>query len=228
MKRAVLEFKTPILVEAGLLNPRIFRSNRRLEVLQTFNFDAEHTTQILRLDRRPGMEDLGPGRDLDDLLARYSLDSLEVLGRDDGESSLTVLVRLRNSDGLQGILREVGHDVFPTTPCVLEEERCTVSLGGPPGALERVLGLLPRMGLPFTVKSLGPFRPGAAEGPLTRHQRDLLRLALQLGYYEIPRRCDLGRLAAIVGVSATAVGKALRRAEKAIVGGFVAREGALG
>lgn len=52
---------------------------------------------------------------------------------------------------------------------------------------------------------------------LTHRQQRALSLAVSLGYYEIPRRIDLGGLASRIGVSSSALSELLRRAESALV-----------
>ncbi len=59
---------------------------------------------------------------------------------------------------------------------------------------------------------------GPGENVLTPRQREVLSIAADLGYFEIPRRVRLAELAKRVGVSDTAVAALLRRAEKRVLG----------
>lgn len=52
---------------------------------------------------------------------------------------------------------------------------------------------------------------------LTEKQRDTLRIALETGYYEQPRKADLSDLAERLGVSKSAVSQRLRTAEAKLV-----------
>ncbi len=68
------------------------------------------------------------------------------------------------------------------------------------------------------VRVYNPTNPGA--GPwygLTEPQREAIRLAVQLGYYDIPRGCTTKELADDLGISDQAVTERLRRGIVAIV-----------
>ncbi|MFW6435385.1 MAG: helix-turn-helix domain-containing protein [Halovenus sp.] len=54
-------------------------------------------------------------------------------------------------------------------------------------------------------------------GKLTEKQRRTLKMALEAGYYEEPRRADLGDLADRTGVSKSAISQRLRAGEAKLV-----------
>lgn len=63
-------------------------------------------------------------------------------------------------------------------------------------------------------------RDGEPEPPgdgLTDRQREALRTAYELGYFEIPRRASLEEVAAELGVSASSVSERLRRAQTQLI-----------
>ena len=60
---------------------------------------------------------------------------------------------------------------------------------------------------------------------LTERQRETLRTATEMGYFEVPRRVELEDLADELGVSRQAVSERLRRANKRLVEDTVLREG---
>lgn len=212
----MLEFKTPDLAAAGLVSPRVFLHNSRIEVLSTFGLDDESTTLVIRATRRPGAQSMASIEAVErDLLNRYDLQSLEVLEAD-GQGRCTLLVRQRNSDSLRGILQEVDEGIFPVAPCVLEEATTLFGLGGPEEALRSTLALFRRLGLRYDVRSIGPYRYGA-RSILTPRQATAVGLALDLGFFDIPRKTDLRTLGRILGVSPAALGKLLRRAQEAVV-----------
>jgi len=55
---------------------------------------------------------------------------------------------------------------------------------------------------------------------LTSHQRSVVEIALDGGYFDYPRRITLRQLAKKVGVSASTVSEVLRRAEKKILSAY--------
>ena len=63
-------------------------------------------------------------------------------------------------------------------------------------------------------------RDGDSEPPgdgLTDQQYEALRIAYELGYFEIPRRASLEEVAAELGISASSVSERLRRAETELI-----------
>ncbi|EQD52517.1 DNA binding protein, partial [mine drainage metagenome] len=118
--------------------------------------------------------------------------------------------------------------VAPTAPFRIGPDRTVASFYGDEAPLRRVLGGLTRVGLPIRVvrTSAGPAR--TPEPGLTSLQEELMARAAVLGYYAIPRRISLSRLAPLTGRSAPALGKILRRAEARLVLDYLAGEGGLG
>jgi len=72
-----------------------------------------------------------------------------------------------------------------------------------------------------------PYVADAGQTSLTPLQARLLARAWVLGYYAVPRRITLSRLARQSGRSAPALGKILRRAEGRLVVRWLASEGAV-
>ncbi|MFC3476192.1 helix-turn-helix domain-containing protein [Halobacterium litoreum] len=56
-----------------------------------------------------------------------------------------------------------------------------------------------------------------APGPLTDAQREALEIALERGYFEVPRECSLAEVADEIGVSEQSVSERLRRAARHLV-----------
>jgi predicted DNA binding protein len=68
----------------------------------------------------------------------------------------------------------------------------------------------------FEVEHLEEYRP---EGPtgLTEAQREALRTALELGYYDVPRAADLDDVGDRLGITSTAASERLRRGVKRMI-----------
>ena len=142
---------------------------------------------------------------------RYFTEALERLGGDEPR----IRARLLLARG----------EIAPTAPFRLTAETVVASFYGEEASLRRVLRWLQRSGFPFRVvrASRKPRVPLAPHG-LTPLQVRLMARAAALGYYSIPRRITLTRLARLTGRSAPALGKILRRAEGHLVVDFLATE----
>lgn len=78
---------------------------------------------------------------------------------------------------------------------------------------------LERFGLTYTVEAIHDRRE--ADSLLSDHQAELLRTAVECGYYDTPRRCSLTELADEVGVAKSTCSETLHRAEGHVIRRFV-------
>jgi DNA-binding CsgD family transcriptional regulator len=95
---------------------------------------------------------------------------------------------------------------------------------GTPGAIRRAVADVPDE-LAVSLEGLGDYRPGAdapAAG-LTARQHEVLEAAVDLGYYDVPRRTTHDEVADAVGLAAGTVGEHLRKVEKKVLSGVVER-----
>ncbi|MCJ2519381.1 MAG: helix-turn-helix domain-containing protein [Candidatus Thermoplasmatota archaeon] len=193
-------------------------------MLETFDVDERHITQIVRVRRRSSMPDDGELKENEaELLSRYNLSYFQVLRRDEERREFTALIKQKTNRTLEDILRELHLDVFPTFPIIIREDESIMSLCAKQDELGKVLKVLQRIELPFEVRSLGEYTPPVSEwgGSITERQREVLRLALELGYYEVPARTNLTDLAKVIGISKAAMSKNLRRAEGRVLSSLI-------
>jgi predicted DNA binding protein len=59
---------------------------------------------------------------------------------------------------------------------------------------------------------------------ITARQEFILKTALELGYFDYPKRIDLKGLSERLGISYTTISEILRRAERKIIGEFFSRD----
>ncbi len=150
----------------------------------------------------------------------YGLEGFELVERRPRTRDYILFVRQRNPERLRRLLAISDGKVVPTAPFRLGRETVIASFHGEERALRRVLERLRKEGLPFRVRraSVRPFLERSEPEGLTARQRAVLARAFALGYYEVPRRMTLTRLARLTGQSPPALGKMLRRAEGHLVG----------
>jgi hypothetical protein len=214
MRKVTLRLPTKAATDLGVVNPRFFRHNESLEVLQAFAA-GDAVTQVVRIRRK---DRLPPNAEIEgrrgELLGRYALRHFEVIDRDEARRAVTALVTWKMSEDLAALVREFGGDVVPTEPFVVGAVETTVSFYAADERLPAVYALLDGLGIQYRVSAVRASRGDAnALAGLTERQRSLLELAHRLGYFETPATCSLARLAAVSGVSRAAVSKMLRRAE---------------
>jgi len=91
---------------------------------------------------------------------------------------------------------------------------------GDPGDLRGLLAELPDR-IDATVDRVGEFdRYRSPDASLTERQREVVRAAVELGYYEVPREATLDDLAAALEVAPSTVSDHLRKAEAELMTAF--------
>jgi hypothetical protein len=225
VQSVTLEFRTEDLILLGLIPPRFFDRYAEVELLETLRLERGFRLQLLRLRRK------GPLRSTSDLEREsrrirrlYGLESFEVVERRPRTREYVLLVRQRNPDSLRQLVALAGGRISPTAPFRLNPEKVVASFLGEERTVRRVLAKLDKDGLPYRVlrASSHPYVEDDASVPLTSLQSDLVARAWALGFYAVPRRITLTRLARLTGRSPTALGKILRRAEAHLVTRFLA------
>jgi len=83
--------------------------------------------------------------------------------------------------------------------------------------IPRFLEALHTEGIPYRISEISKVSP---ERTLTSKQERVLKSALELGYYDYPKRASTEDLSNALGVSPSTVSEILRRAEKRIISGF--------
>ncbi|HXY47570.1 MAG TPA: helix-turn-helix domain-containing protein [Thermoplasmata archaeon] len=228
MQSVTLEFRTEDLVLLGVVPPALFEKYEEVELLETLRLEEGWRLQLLRVRRRGPLRTAAElERESRRIRAMYGLESFELVERRPRTRDYIVLVRQRNPERLRRWLSLAGGGISPTAPFRLTSDKLIASFLGEERALRRVLKRLDREEFPYrVVRASGrPQVPDAASASLTPLQSQLMARAWLLGYYTVPRRVTLTRLARQSGRSATALGKILRRAEGRLVARWLAAEG---
>jgi predicted DNA binding protein len=113
----------------------------------------------------------------------------------------------------------VGLNIVIVPPIVFDDEgdvRATIV--GAPDALQALVDGLPE-GIVVDVERIGEYdhRKGALAGALTDRQREAVEVAVETGYYAVPREASLGDVAEELGVAESTASTLLRRAESSVM-----------
>ncbi|MFY9717109.1 MAG: helix-turn-helix domain-containing protein [Thermoplasmata archaeon] len=228
MQSVTLEFRTEDLVLLGVIPPRLFERYEEVELLETLRLEQGWRLELLRIRRRGPLKSATElERESRRIRALYGLESFELVERRPRTRDYIVLVRQRNPERLRRLLSLAGGEIAPVAPFRVSAERVVASFHGEERALRRVLKRLDREEFPYRVIRAGahPVVVDAGATTLTPLQARMLARAWVLGYYAVPRRVTLTRLARQSGRSAPGLGKVLRRAEGRLVARWLALEG---
>ncbi len=230
MRSVTLRFRTDDLVRLGVLPPRFFDRYEEIELLESLRLEEGSRLELLRVRRNGPLRSAAElEREARRIRAIYGLSSFEVVDVRPRTRDYILLVRQRNPERLRHWLELAGGGITPAAPFRLSAEETIASFHGEERAIRRVLRRLDQEEFPYRVVRASA-RPVVADrdaGELTGLQARLLARAWVLGYYAVPRRVTLTRLARTTGRSAPALGKVLRRAEGRLVARWLASRGAV-
>ncbi|HUJ78556.1 MAG TPA: helix-turn-helix domain-containing protein [Thermoplasmata archaeon] len=231
MQSVTLEFRTDDLVLLGVIPAGLFDRYEEVELLESLRLEQGWRLELLRVRRRGPLKSASElERESRRIRALYGLESFELVERRPRTRDYIVLVRQRNPERLRRLLALAGGEISPVAPFRLSVDRVVASFHGEERALRRVLKRLDREEFPYRVvrASAHPIVADRGTATLTALQSRLIARAWVLGFYAVPRRITLTRLARQSGRSAPALGKILRRAEGRLVARWLASaEGAL-
>ncbi len=225
MPTVTLELRTEDLELLGVIPPRFFARYEEVELLETLRLEHGWRLQLLRVRRRGALREAEElERESRRIRRLYGLQSFELVERRPRTRDYIVLVRQRNPPALQKLLALAGGQITLTAPFRMDAERVVATFHGPEPVVRRILARLDREEIPHRVLRAGahPIVGDPAAVSLTDKQRTALARAWALGFYAVPRRISLTRLARTTGTSPPTLGKMLRRAEGRLVARFLA------
>jgi hypothetical protein len=96
-----------------------------------------------------------------------------------------------------------------------------LTLVGEEDDIRQVMGVIPEE-VSHTVEKTGTYRPGTERlfAELTDRQQEILLTALEMGYYEQPRRATYKDIAEELDCTKTTIGEHLRKAEEKVLTGI--------
>jgi predicted DNA binding protein len=228
MQAVTLRFRTDDLVRLGVVPAGIFEKFEEVELLETLRLETGSRLELLRVRRKGPLRSAAElERDARRIRALYGLSRFEVVDVRPRSRDYIVLARQRNPERLRQWLALAGGRISPVAPFRLSEEETVASFHGEEKAVRKVLRRLDREEFPYQLvrTSARPALAEREEGGLTLLQGRMLARAWALGYYAIPRRVTLTRLARSTGRSPPGLGKLLRRAEGHLVASWLASQG---
>jgi len=213
LHRVTVDLPTKPLLEAGLVPKSFFVHNDSIEILHVYGFQPRERLLLVRIARRgPPLSSEEIHRRRESFRRRYRLRDFEVLRIEGGGHAYVALLRQENPGILEEILEDLGAGVTPTTPTILRRDTSTLSFLADEATEKEVFALLDGLGTGWRLRGRHAVPMGRSQSPdLTSRQRELLSLAWNLGYFDIPARVDLGKLAALTGLSRNTVSQHLRR-----------------
>ncbi len=206
MRKIIMELSPRILNLMGL--KAFFESVEFLEGKALFRLDLENGEKLAI-----GEVKMRPGKQFEDLQQPEGLQILKLL--EENPPFYTLLVQMNYTERQMKYLRYLDiKGVIYDLPFLLRPDKVVLSILTSNEGLEKLLRILKRFrmikGLKFQ-KALFPKYDLA--DVLTARQKEIMELAQQSGYYEIPRKISTEALAEKLEISKATLLEHLRKAE---------------
>jgi HTH DNA binding domain len=216
-RRITVQLPSEPLVRAGLVPDAFFRHNESIEILHVYAFGPKERVLLVRVVRfGPAWSLAEIRRQRESLRRRYRLKDFDVLAVEARGRAYVALVRQANPGPLEEVLDALGAGVTPTTPTVIRKDETILTFLADGKAEPQVFRLLNGLGVPWKLLRRSPVRRTGGDD-LTSRQREVLSLAWNVGYFDIPARAGLDRVARIAGLSRNTVSQHVRRALRRIL-----------
>jgi DNA-binding CsgD family transcriptional regulator len=107
-------------------------------------------------------------------------------------------------------------ELIVETPIKPADKSGAIRVGviGPDDVVQRAIDYVPDT-VQLELERLSDYEAGSKElmGKLTERQREILTIAIEIGYYDVPRQATHQNIADVLGLSTTTVGEHLRKIE---------------
>lgn len=218
--RISLEMPSATLLDAGVLPRAFFRHNESVEILRVYAFQPREQMFLARITRTgPAWTPEGIARRRESLRRRYGLRDFEIVEVGPSGRTYVALLRQETPGVLEDLLEELGARVTPIPPMIVGRERAVLTFVADEEAERAILGLLATLDVRYVLRSRQRVRRGTSElgDALTARQREVLSLAWNLGYFDIPARVGLDKIASLTGMSRNTISQHLRRGMRRIL-----------
>ncbi len=219
LRKLSVELDLDTIKPLDTLLSRFFVNNESIEVMQTLFASEKTMVEMVKIRRASNFyspDDIAGRRS--ELSAKYGLIDFELLDADEASGTYTVIVKHRTPQKLAPLLRDLGDSVFLASPLKIRSGKAPMTLFVEDEKLQKAVDRLTEQKVRFSISSVRSAAAGTRRPVgLTPVQLSLVRMAHAMGYFEVPRRSDTEDVAKMAGVTAPAVSKAIRRAERLLI-----------
>lgn len=201
-------------------------------------FDAMGIEELVALGREAGIREFeelscrGNGAvvqvevesryDEERLAALDAVDDWEHVAETDGGHLYVIAF---TAPELPDSLAERAEDLIGTCDPELADGAASMSLVGPQESIAGTIREYEAAGVSPDLRRLGSYEGGSdPTDALTDRQREVLRTAFEMGYYEVPRAVSTEAVAAELGLDGSTVVEHLQRAERNVLGRVLDRD----
>ncbi len=209
MRKTTIRLKPNILAKMGL-----GQVLKKIEMVEL--------EELLKLDYKRGIKvgvakvTMKEGYNIEDLKWPNNAVMIDILGQEG--NTYTIIMKSRVPKALRSLTSKFDMDLIWTKPAYLEKGEIVFSCIGKDQDLEKFVKLSGLIGKVLSVS----FNPADYKGHnilsgLTSKQKEVFRMAKEMGYYQYPRKIDGKKLAEVIGISKPTLIEHLRKIENKIM-----------
>ncbi|UCG04548.1 MAG: helix-turn-helix domain-containing protein [Candidatus Heimdallarchaeota archaeon] len=210
MRKVTIHLSPKFLFE--FIPNEFFKTCERVEGKAILKYDLGKGVKIVVSEIH-----MKPGFMIKDMKIPPALTLLDVLEKK--RNKYVCLVKVEYSDEKLEFIKlfDLKNIIFDL-PASLSEDKLSFSFIGDTETIKELLKLIESLG-PITIDSVQKYPLSELNifSPLTERQQEIITLAKQTGYYEIPRKISTEELSNKLGISKSTLTEHLRKAENRIV-----------
>ena len=212
MRKVTVEFHPKLI--SRFFPKEFFETCERVEAKAILKYDLGKGVKIVVSEIQ-----MKPHFTIDDLRIPHtvSLTILDVLAKSSNQYVCIIKTEYRDDTLEFGKWFDLKNIIFDL-PASISEDKFYFSFIGDTEPIKELLQLIETLG-PIKIKSVQnyPFSDVDLLSALTERQQEIVTLAKQTGYYEIPRKISTEALSKKIGISKSTLIEHLRKAENRIV-----------
>jgi predicted DNA binding protein len=214
MRRLTMEF--PVQALGGFGEKILFERVEWMQALHILELNDDSAAMIVRVKfKEPKIKTRDLIRGQEDTIRR-----LELLQEEkDGTCTYFMIAKAGSTPGQSRSNDPLKAGGYFTTPYEYKEGKARISYVGDAKQVKRLRQLVDKTGAPYKVVSLedAKFSWKTPLDRLTEKQKRILALAYHLGYFDIPKKTSIKRLARMLQVAPSTLDVELRRGERRLL-----------
>lgn len=211
-----------------IINPHFYVHGEELLISDIINYTPNRIVYVASLE----MKDMKKDNVLleskkEEILKRYNLERFETFSIDKISNRYTVLISQKFPAVLKGLIKRYYDTIFLVPPIRISRESMKFNFLVLENESKKFLALLDELNVSYSVKKTSelfseriPTKSYYAKSKnLTSRQAKVLKIAYDLGYFDIPRKLSMKQFSSELEISPASTHRILKRIErKAIIG----------
>ncbi len=204
------------LNKMGIVNSNFYRHDKKQIVEDIINYNPQRIVYIATLERKDFIENIEKILSKkSDFLKKYNLEDFEIISLDKVKKKYRLLIIQNFPSIVSDIIRTYWNEIFIVPPIVISKENIEFNfLTLSTKRFLKLLKKLEKLGVTYKIKKSVNIYPEKTKIKFTKRQMDVLNLAYSSGYFELPKKIKLSKIASTLNISIPSAQRLIKRIEK--------------